>query len=103
METEQLERIAGVAAVAACRALMDSLETQRAKANERIYTLKAIALEIGISERQLRDLIGRGRFPLDKDPRGNSVRRWELERWLEAKRVAVDHMKRGSRKEPNDG
>lgn len=104
IDSSELAHIASIAATAAAKATVETWEARRAKANERIYTIKAIAIEVGLSERQVRDLVSRGKFPLDRDPRGYSVRRWELERWIEARRVAVDTLRgrilRGEAKNP---
>ena len=72
---------------------VDAIESHRRRAEERIYGLKTIAIECGVSDDTLRVWVNRKSFPLDRDPRGFSVKRWLLERWFEAHRQAVDKLK----------
>jgi hypothetical protein len=65
------------------------VERERKRASERIYGFARIAIECGVAERQLRRWVRRNGFPLDRDPIGLSVVRSSMERWLEARRHAV--------------
>lgn len=76
-------------AITAAKVAMECWEAQRKRANERIYGFKLIAAELDISLDKLRRLVQTKRLPLDRDPRGYSIARWELDRWMETNRRPV--------------
>lgn len=86
LETEDLAAIAKAIGAAA----IDALESERRRATERIYGEKAIVAELGISRQQFWKLVKREMLPVDRDPLGLSIRRWDVQRWLEGRRVAVE-------------
>ena len=87
-------------ALVASKVALDVWETKRKHANERIRGMKAIAIELGCTDRHLSDLVKEHGFPLDHDPAGGySVARWELERWMESRRIsAQEHRRRAEKK-----
>jgi hypothetical protein len=87
------DEIAAIAEVAAA-ATISTMEAARRRADERLYGVEAIAAECGVHDDTLRMWVNKHGFPLDKDPRGYSVRRWMMDRWFEARRVAIDHLKK---------
>lgn len=89
MTKDELAEIAMMAA----RTAVEATRIEREKANERIYGVEAIASECGVDRHSIRRWVNTRGFPLDKDPRGFSVRRWNLERWFEAHRAAVSSLK----------
>ena len=82
------EELAEVA-VTAVRATVEAMQEHERRATERIYGIKAIAAECGVSEVALRKWVTHQAFPLDRDPRGFSVVRSDLQRWFTARRRAV--------------
>ena len=90
MSGDQLMDMAERFMLAGIKAGAEQIERDRRAANERIYDVKQIAAEVGVSTKQIRRWVLQHGFPLDRDPRGFSVRRWNLERWMEAHRVAVE-------------
>lgn len=82
MTDDELRTVAEVAARAAVAAL-EELE------RERVYGIKVIAAECGVTEVTLRSWVAKRGFPLDKDPAGFSVLRADMRRWLAARRKAV--------------
>lgn len=89
MTKEELAELATLAA----RAAVEATRIERERANERIYGIEAIAAECNVDRHSIRRWVNSRGFPLDKDPRGYSVRRWNLERWFEAHRQAVAALK----------
>jgi hypothetical protein len=87
------EELAEVA-ITAARATVEAMQERERHATERIYGIKVIAAECGVSEDTFARWVAKHGFPLDKDPRGYSVRRWNLERWFEARRRCVSMLKR---------
>lgn len=71
------------------RAASSIISDERRRSMERIYHVKVIAIEAGVSVRQLREWVRKQGFPLDHDPRGYSVRRWDMDRWFDARRRAA--------------
>jgi hypothetical protein len=83
-----------IIARAVADAAFELAERERRAQSERIYGMKTIAAECGVSHDVLTRWVNTHGFPLDKDPRGYSVRRWNMERWFEARRRAVESLKR---------
>jgi hypothetical protein len=84
----------GAIATAASKAALEILESERKRANERIYGEKAILAELKISRTVFWRLVKRDDLPVDKDPFGISIRRWDVQRWLEGRRRAIECAKR---------
>lgn len=85
LDAEELAAIAGAVSAAAIKAV----EAERKRANERIYGEKAILAELKITRTVFWRLVKRDALPIDKDPFGISIRRWDVERWLEGRRRAL--------------
>ena len=85
LDKEDVEEIAKAVA----RATVEAIAERGKRDNERLYGLKQIADECGVTEVSLKRWVARHGFPLDKDPKGYSVKRWNLERWFEERRRAV--------------
>lgn len=98
MPADQLMDLAERFMIAGLKAGAEQIERDRKAANERIYDVKQIAAEVGVSVKQIRRWVLNNGFPLDRDPRGFSVRRWNLERWFEAHRVAVESFRKAEGK-----
>ncbi|NUP08441.1 MAG: hypothetical protein HOW73_20515 [Polyangiaceae bacterium] len=80
----------GIIASAASKAALETIEAERRRANERVYGEKAILAELGISRSKFWRLVRLDRLPVDRDPLGLSIRRWDVNRWLDGRRRAVD-------------
>jgi len=91
MPADQLMDLAERFMIAGLKAGAEQIERDRKAANERIYDVKQIALLLKVNTSTLWRWVRLKGFPLDKDPLGHSVRRWQLERWLEANRVAIEY------------
>lgn len=84
----------GAIAAAASKAALEILESERKRATERIYGEKAILAELKLSRSTFWRLVKHDMLPVDRDPFGLSIRRWDVERWLESRRRAVEMAKR---------
>lgn len=72
------------------RAMLKVEEERRDKLNDRIYGLQAIAAHCGVTDETVKTWVERHGFPLDKDPKGYSVQRWNMARWFDARRQACE-------------
>lgn len=90
VSTQELHEIAEKLA----RSTMERWDERVRQAEQRIYGWEAIAAEIerlrGVrcTTKTVRRWWRARRLPVDRDPLGYSVTRWELERWLRAHPVA---------------
>ncbi len=81
-------------AAAASSAAVKALEEERQRQHARVYGEKAIIAELGISRSTFWKLVKREMLPVDRDPFGISIRRWDVQRWLEGRRVALEQARR---------
>jgi hypothetical protein len=89
--TADIERIAAIAARAAAEAVVHANEEQRRRANERIVGIVAIAAALEVSDRTVWNWVQRHGLPLDRGPGEQiSITRWNLERWIDARRTAIE-------------
>lgn len=88
-----------IIARAVADAAFELAERERRAQSERIYDVKVIAIECGVNPKTIGQWVKNHGFPLDRDPRGYSVRRWNMERWFEARRHAVDSIPKSRAKQ----
>lgn len=74
----------------AMKVALDATTAERKRANERIYDVKQIAIELEVHTSTVWHWVRTKKFPLDKDPKGYSILRWQLDRWMDRNRTHVE-------------